>query len=100
MKRFAVAASALVFAIAAVVSAPEAEARRGGFGGGGFVLGALVGGLAIAALASRPRYRSYGYGGYGGGYGGYAPAYYGSSYGYGGGYGGYYPRHRWHRRHW
>ena len=62
MKRIAIASSALVFAVAAVVSAPEAEARRGGWGGGGgLIAAAIIGGIAIAALSSRHRYRSYGY---------------------------------------
>ena len=98
-------ASAATMAIAAVAIPDQAEARWRG--GGWWVPGAVVGGLALgAAIASRPYY-------YGPGYGyAYAPGpYYGAyDYGYGGGpyyYGGgpYYnggPRYYYNRpyRHW
>ena len=62
MNRIAVASAATVFALAAVVSAPDAEARRGGFGwGGGLVAAAVIGGIAAAVIASRHRNRSYAY---------------------------------------
>ena len=83
MKRFAIAACALMFATASVISAPDAEARgRGWGGGGGFLAAAIVGGIAIAAL-SRHRHRSYGY------YPQQSYAYYSAPRYYGGGYRGF-----------
>ena len=90
MKRKLIAvASAAMIGLTAVAIPNQVEARWRG-GGGWWIPGAIVGGLALgAAIASRPYY--------------YGPGYYGSYYGYGGGpyyYGG--PRYYYGRpyRHW
>jgi hypothetical protein len=84
-------ASAAMIGLTAVAIPNEAEARWRG--GGWWIPGAVVGGLALgAAIASRPYY--YGPGYYSYGYdpyyygGGYAPSYYSGGYApyYGGGY--------------
>jgi len=83
--------SAAMIGLTAVAIPNEAEARWRG--GGWWIPGAVVGGLALgAAIASRPYY--YGPGYYSYGYdpyyygGGYAPSYYSGGYApyYGGGY--------------
>jgi hypothetical protein len=86
-------ASAATMALTAVAIPNQAEARWRG--GGWWVPGAVIGGLALGAvIASRPYYYGggpYYYGGgpyYGGGYYGGGPYYYGGGPYYGGG--GYY----------
>ena len=93
MKKLLSVTIVALMALSVVMTNPRpAEAR--GWGGGGFVAGAIIGGVALAAiLASRHRHhRYYSYG--------YAPRYY--SYGYSrpyyAGFGGW--RHHHHRRHW
>ena len=103
MKLVALASAAMI-ALTAVVVPDQAEARWRR-GGGWWVPGVVVGGLALgAAIASRPYY--YGPGYYGPGYYGYAyaPNYDGGPY-YGGGpyyYGGgpYYYQRSYPYRHW
>jgi hypothetical protein len=77
-------ASAAMIGVTAVAIPSQAEARWRG--GGWWVPGAVIGGLALgAAIASRPYYYGPGYYGYA-----YAPGY--GAYGYGyGGYSGYGP---------
>ena len=102
-----IALASAAIALTAVAIPNQAEARWRG-GGGWWVPGAVIGGLALgAAIASRPYYygpgpyNAYGYGGgpyYGGG------SYYGGGPYYGGGsyYGGGGPRYYYARpyRHW
>jgi len=77
-------ASAATIAVAMVAIPDQAEARWRG--GGWWVPGAVVGGLALgAAIASRPYYYGPGYYGYA-----YAPGPYYGAYDYGYGGGGYY----------
>jgi hypothetical protein len=89
-------ASAATIALTAVAMPNQAEARWRGHGGGWWIPGAVVGGLALGAIASsayRPYYGDYGpyyaydYGPYAYEYGGgpYAYEYGGGPYEYGGG---------------
>ena len=102
-------ASAATIALTAVAMPNQAEARWGGHGGGGWwIPGAVVGGLALGAIASsayRPYYGGYAYdyGPYGGGP--YAYEYGAGPYAYEYGGGPYYnggPRHYYGQRyrHW
>lgn len=84
-KLIAVAAAAMI-GFTAFAIPNQAEARWRGHGGGWWVPGAVVGGLALGAIASsayRPYYGGYGpYYGYD--YGPYAYEYGGGPYAYGG----------------
>lgn len=59
MKRMAVLASALMVAAATMLSAPQAEARRGHGIAAGLIVGAVVGGVIAASIASQRRHYAY-----------------------------------------
>lgn len=59
-KTLGIAAVAVATLIGAVATAPDADARRWGHRGGGWIGPAVVGGLALGAIATAP----YAYGAY------------------------------------
>jgi hypothetical protein len=94
-KLIAVALAAMIGLSAAVATPKKVEAHSNGW----WIPGAIIGGLALGAITSRPYYYGPGYYGYG-----YDPYYYGSGpYYYGGGpyyYGRPYRHYRRYYRHW
>ena len=70
-RKLGIAALAITTVVGAIAAAPDADARYWRRGGG-WVGPAVVGGLALGALAASP----YAYGGYGA-YGAYGGGYYG-----------------------